>query len=94
MKSVADEARCHRAYGLLFWKEDDLGKAMEHFEKAVSLCEERKARHGLAHALFDYGRMLKASGERERARSCMQESRTLFGEMGLEYWVKMIDEYE
>jgi tetratricopeptide (TPR) repeat protein len=94
MKSVADEARCHRTCGLLYWKEGELGKAREHFEKAVKLCEDRKARLGLAHALFDYGRMLKASGGRESARSCMQESRALFGEMGLDYWVKRIDGYQ
>ncbi|MDP2807016.1 MAG: tetratricopeptide repeat protein, partial [bacterium] len=92
LKSVADEARCHTAYGLLYSESREFGQAGEHYEKAINLYAELKQKNELAHACLDYGKMLKASGDNERAREKLAKAKALFGEMKLDYWAGKADQ--
>ncbi|HEU6443562.1 MAG TPA: BTAD domain-containing putative transcriptional regulator [Gaiellaceae bacterium] len=76
-----------RGLGILAAEMSRWHEAVKHFECALRMNAEMGARPWLAHAQYDFGRMLMARGEsadRERAREFLASAKALSQELGME----------
>ncbi|WP_280665364.1 MULTISPECIES: AfsR/SARP family transcriptional regulator [unclassified Kitasatospora] len=60
-----------------------LPEAREQAESALRICEQAGAGRDQGHALVALGRILTGLGDREHARSCLEQAHTLFSDLGL-----------
>ena len=77
-----------RGAGVLAAALDRPAEAVEHFEQALEIERRMRARPWLAHAQHDYGAMLLARGDRERAGHLLAEAVSGYRELGMESWAR------
>jgi DNA-binding CsgD family transcriptional regulator len=84
---IGDVVACYgaadRYLGMLAATARDLERAERHFQAALALNREMGARTWLAHTAYEYGRMLRASGDRERAGTLLAEAASIAQAAGM-----------
>jgi len=63
-------------------------KAEEHFNKAIEVAQEIRAKGTLGQAYFDLGRLHKAKGKSDRARECLIDAIKILEECKSEAFLK------
>ena len=66
--------------------------AERHFLRALDIERRMRAWPWLAHARHDYGAMLLARGDAERAAALLDEATATYRELGMEMWASRAEE--
>jgi DNA-binding CsgD family transcriptional regulator len=88
---VACYGAADRYLGMLAAIVGDWDRAEQHFEAALELNRRMGARTWLAHTAYEYGRMLDARGERDRAGSLLAEAGALAKQTGMPALLSRVD---
>ena len=80
-----------RVVGVLGTTLGRLDEAEQHFDVALEIERRMRARPWLAHVQHDYGAMLLARGELERARELLDDAAATYRELGMESWAGRVD---
>jgi DNA-binding CsgD family transcriptional regulator len=84
---IGDVVACYgaadRYLGMLATTVEDLEVAERHFEAALALNREMGARTWLAHTAYEYGKMLRLRGDRERADRLLAEATAVAESVGM-----------
>jgi tetratricopeptide (TPR) repeat protein len=59
-----------------------------HYREALALATELGMRPLVAHCHFGLGKLYQRTGKRERAQEHLTTATTMYGEMGMTYWLK------
>jgi len=69
----------------------DVAMAAAHYGAALTLASEREMRPLLAHCHLGLGRLYRRTADAEQAGAHLTTARTLYGEMGMMYWLEKFE---
>ena len=69
----------------------DAESSDDRYREALALAEPRGMRPLIAHCHLGLGKLYRRTGKREQAREQLTTAITMFGEMGMTYWVEQAE---
>ena len=69
----------------------DVATAEAHYSAAMTLASELEMRPLVAHCHFGLGRLYGRAGDPEQAQEHLTTARTMYGEMGMTYWLEKLE---
>jgi Tetratricopeptide repeat len=78
---------CRAAHPDLF----EVDTAAAHYRQALALAEELGLRPLVAHCHLGLGKLNRRTGKREQAREHLTTATTMYGEIGVPFWLQQAD---
>ena len=69
----------------------DVATATAHYEAAMTMASELEMHRLLAHCHLGLGRLYPRTGKREQPQEHLATARTMYGEMGMTYWLEKLE---
>jgi tetratricopeptide (TPR) repeat protein len=83
-------AHANRLFGDIATRPDrfDAERAEAHYRRGLALAEPRGMRPMVAHCHLGLGKLYRRTGNREQAQEHFTTAMTMYGEMGMTYWLQ------
>jgi len=69
----------------------EVDTAAAHYRQALALAEELGLRPLVAHCHLGLGKLNRRTGKREQAREHLTTATTMYGEIGMPFWLEQAD---